>query len=482
GSEPFSLSKQSYERLLPYQREGVAWLWELHQRGAGGILGDEMGLGKTCQTITFLGGCFEGQQVSHVLIVCPVSVLSVWEGEFRKFCKDVSPLLFHGANTRERDDNLKSVYKRGGVLLTSYGLASSQAEKLARVNWDYVVCDEGHKLKNPSIQTSKKLRTIPADHRLLLTGTPVQNNLDELWALLDFAVPGLLPPQQEFKAHYSRPIADGHDKSAAASEKQLGERRARELRDIFMPYQLARTKADVFNKDKKVGGEEERPEEQGGARIQVGLEVSKKEWIVWLEPTSFQKHVYRQFLDSDVVHAALSSSRSPLAALTVLKKICDHPYLLQKATEVSSLEALREADEEQEAETLEEDTFSELIGAAVASSKMLFVLHLLQELERGGHKTLVFSQSSRMLRLLRSCTDTLKISSLFLDGQVNKLADRERIVKKFNSKESVKVLFLTTGVGGVGLTLTGADRVIIYDPSWNPATDAQAVDRAYRVG
>jgi len=380
----YGLNAAMYTRLLPYQRDGVRWLWQLHCAGPGGILGDEMGLGKTCQTVIYLGGAMEGGLVQCVLIVAPVSVLSVWCREFEKFCPNLSvrqggkgddfklrrvqPLLYHGTSVAERDRNLAAVARSGGVLITSYGMASSEKSlhKLCGVQWDYIVCDEGHKLKNPNIQTSKGMRKLRAGHRLLLTGTPLQNNLQELRALYDFAVPGLLPSVEEFKSYYARPITDGADRDATAEQRRVSEERARELRDAIRPYQLARTKAHVFGAasadsrppplpgeawragaegagcgaDEGEEGKETRP---GGKAVGgVGLEVSKTEWMVWLELSPLQKLIYREFLDSDRVKQALASSRSPLVALTVLKKICDSPFLLQRrgnAREKTSLEA-----------------------------------------------------------------------------------------------------------------------------------------------
>ena len=365
----YGLAADLYNRLLPYQRDGVRWLWQLHCAGQGGILGDEMGLGKTCQTVIYLGGSLEAGHAKHILVVAPVSVLSVWCREFDKFCPNLSvmqageggqtkprrvrPLLFHGSSVAERERNLSAVVSRGGVLITSYGLASSAKSlgKLCRVEWDYIVCDEGHKLKNPNIQTSKGMRQLRARHRLLLTGTPLQNNLQELRALYDFAVPGLLPSAEEFKERYARPITDGADRDATPEQQRLGEERARQLRDIIRPYQLARTKAHVFGgagldaggtgapvlgtdraaagsagamaagsgdgDDGGRGGESENSLARGPQLGGVGLEVTKTEWMVWLELSPLQKLIYREFLDSDRVKQVPASSPFPCVYVCV---------------------------------------------------------------------------------------------------------------------------------------------------------------------
>ena len=256
----YGLAPSLYTRLLPYQRDGVRWLWELHCQGQGGILGDEMGLGKTCQTVVFLSSAMALGHVHRVLIVAPVSVLAVWNREFSKFCPDlavceegslkrrpVTTLLYHGSSLAERSRNLSSVARTGGVLITSYALASGAKTvgNFSKVRWDYVVCDEAHKLKNANIQTYKGMTSISSAHRLLLTGTPMQNNLHELRALYDYAVPGLLPPAEQFKQLFARPITEAADRDATAAARRLGEERARELRDLIRPYQLSRCKTGL---------------------------------------------------------------------------------------------------------------------------------------------------------------------------------------------------------------------------------------------
>ena len=491
----YALPSEMYSRLLPYQRDGVRWLWQLHCAGSGGILGDEMGLGKTCQTVIFLAGALACGHARRVLVVAPVSVLAVWSREFDKFCPDlrlfaakggssarVKPMLYHGGSEKGRLQSLTQVARGGGVLITSYGLASNESAgaKLRKVEWDYVVCDEGHRLKNAGIQTSRGMRLIPAAHRLLLTGTPLQNNLHELWALYDFAVPGLLPSAEAFKDEFARPITDGADRDASESQRRLGELRARQLRQLIGPYQLARTKAQVFQSragDARSSGPGEAsssigraspssalaiPGGGGGPHARHGgaaastaqqLDVSKTEWMVWLELSPLQKHIYRLFLDSDRVKDALASSRSPLVALTVLKKICDSPLLLMPSDQLPA-SASREAEEaaaggDDEAREEEEegagdddgsvhrmletwlkqmpqstaeaqrhgavpaDARAALARQVSASSKMAFVVDLVQQLTADGHKTLVFSQSARMLAVLRAAVCALGLRCLW---------------------------------------------------------------------
>ena len=315
------------------------------------------------------------------------------------------------------------------------------------------ICDEGHKLKNASIQLSKRMRLIRAKHRLLLTGTPLQNNLLELWALYDFVLPSLLDDQQSFKNDFVRPIVDGNDKEATDHERALGAARAKELRERIQPYNLSRTKAEVFD-----NRQDDLPNENSSNIL--SLKTKKTEWIVWLELTSFQLHVYNEFLNSEQVRNALNTTKSPLAAITVLKKICDHPLLLQKVHEPSG--SISDEDEEDSSSymqnilrewrekqlTLAVDSGTENRSASmfkIASCKLLFLMKLLSTLEHEGHKTLVFSQSVRMLNMIGECLAAAKIRYLQIDGTVTNIAHRQQLIDRFNRSSKISCFLLTTG-------------------------------------
>ena len=272
------------------------------------------------------------------------------------------------------------------------------------------------------------MRRIRARHRLLLTGTPLQNNLLELWALYDFVLPSLLDDQQSFKNNFVRPIVDGNDKEASGRERALGAARAKELRETIHPFHLSRTKAEVF------GGTETFPTVNSSNVL--ALKTKKTEWIVWLQLSSFQLHVYKKFLDSEQVQNALNTTRSPLAAITVLKKICDHPLLLQKAREEPG-QAEEDSNgymqgilqEWQDSQlTLAKDSDIECRSASMfltASSKLMFLVSLLHALQEEGHKTLVFSQSVRMLNMIGECLSVAGIRYLQIDGSIVNVEHRQ---------------------------------------------------------
>ena len=318
------LTNDIHDKLYQYQREGVKWMWELYRAEHGGILGDDMGLGKTIQTIAYLQALFLMEEISTAMLVMPLSLINNWQEEFKKWAPEIRVELFHGSKN-ERERNVKKVIKRGGVVLTTYGIIEKNVEFLVNTafKWDYLVLDEGHKIKNPT-KTSKAMRNVPCNHRLLISGTPIQNNLKELWALFDFVSRGkLLGTMTTFKMNYITPIERGREKDASKGEAKLGAKLAENLRKVIDPYFLRRTKAEI----KKNGND---------ASSGVSKLGKKNELCVWLQLSNVQLNLYKAFLTLDSVRDAMNSSKSPLAALTVLKKICDHPRLATK------FEALRE--------------------------------------------------------------------------------------------------------------------------------------------
>jgi SNF2 family DNA or RNA helicase len=291
---------------------------------------------------------------------------------------------------------------------------------------------------------------IRARHRLLLTGTPLQNNLLELWALYDFVLPSLLGEQQYFKMNFVRPIVDGNDKEASENERAVGATRAKELRKKIQPFNLSRTKAEVF-------GNMETSQNPNASNA-LALKTKKTEWIIWLQLSDFQLHVYKEFLDSEQVQNALNTTRSPLAAITVLKKICDHPLLLQNASTLSSRELQSNDDEsngymqnilrEWQNHQLKLKRDADSPSASVfltASNKLIFLVNLLSCLQKEGHKTLVFSQSVRMLKMIGECLNVAGIRYLQIDGSIIHVEDRQKLIDKFNKSSKISCFLLTTG-------------------------------------
>ncbi|KAJ3086409.1 DNA excision repair protein ERCC-6-like [Quaeritorhiza haematococci] len=448
-----------------------------------GILGDDMGMGKTIQVIAFLSGLFECGLCRQVLIVMPLTLLDTWKTEFKKCIYT----------------DLKRVLKKGGVCLTTYGMVIPHNILLALDDdekWDYVILDEGHQIKNPSAKKSIALRQIPAEHKLLLTGTPIQNNLGELWSLFDYVCNGkLLGTSISFKKHFEQHISKATARDATTQEKQLAESLGQQLRDIINPYFKRREKKSTLTQHTETSGTsrgdsassrattEHDKHGQGVSAARGATSISrgpgasigrKNELTVWIKLRKRQIKLYKEFLTTPDVHAVLNRTQSPLAAIGVLTKICDHPALLSST---SSLD-------DRDAEVLIEQ-----------SAKLKFMLGLLGKLIEKGHRTLIFSQSKRMLDIIQIGLVHQNIKFVRIDGSIAKHQERQRQIDVFNNDRRIPCFLLTTQIG-LGITLTAADRVIIYPveiaqiflwyrmlPKPNHLTqDMQAVDRAYRVG
>uniref|UniRef100_A0A8C3QPK8 DNA excision repair protein ERCC-6-like n=1 Tax=Cyanoderma ruficeps TaxID=181631 RepID=A0A8C3QPK8_9PASS len=486
---------EMHGKLFQHQREGVAFLYRLHRDGKpGGILADDMGLGKTIQVIAFLSGMFDAELIQHVLLIMPTTLVNSWLAEFARWTPGLRVKEFHGTSKTERTRNLERVQRKNGIIITSYQMLINNWKQLASCHeqefvWDYVILDEAHKIKCPSNKTTKCVYAIPAQHRVLLTGTPVQNNLREMWSLFDFACQGsLLGTAKTFKMEYENPITRAREKDATPGEKALGLKISENLMAIIKPYFLRRTKEDIksYHADKVDAPLPEDPTENK-APVMPSL-TRKNDFVVWVYLAPVQEEIYRNFLCLDHVKEVLMTTRSPLAELTVLKKLCDHPRLLSARAciqlgldeqegfeqdyrmEVGVLSGMNKIDHLSDETVIQE------------SGKMQFLVGLLERLREEGHRTLVFSQSRKMLDIIELVLSRRQFQVLRIDGTVTHLTERERRINAFQSNTDYSVFLLTTQVGGVGITLTAASRVVIFDPSWNPATDAQAVDRAYRIG
>ncbi|GAB0195306.1 DNA excision repair protein ERCC-6-like [Grus japonensis] len=486
---------EMHEKLFQHQREGVAFLYRLHREGRpGGILADDMGLGKTIQVIAFLSGMFDAELIRHVLLIMPTTLVSSWLAEFVRWTPGLRVKEFHGTSKAERTRNLERVQRKNGIVITSYQMLINNWKQLASSHeqefvWDYVILDEAHKIKCPSNKTTKCVYAIPAKHRLLLTGTPVQNNLREMWSLFDFACQGsLLGTAKTFRMEYENPITRAREKDATLGEKALGLKISENLMTIIKPYFLRRTKEDIKNNgaDKPDAPFPEDPSENS-APVMPSL-TRKNDFVVWVYLAPVQEEIYRNFLSLDHVKEVLMTTRSPLAELTVLKKLCDHPRLLSTRACIQlglEEEDYSEQDHRSEAGMLSgANKIDHLSDETVIqeSGKMLFLVGLLERLREEGHRTLVFSQSRKMLDIIEHVLSRRQFKIMRIDGTVTHLTEREKRINAFQSNKDYSVFLLTTQVGGVGITLTAASRVVIFDPSWNPATDAQAVDRAYRIG
>ena len=404
--------------LRPYQKHGVGWLHFLRVNGFGGILADEMGLGKTLQTLAFLRSLPKGSN-PH-LIVCPTTLVFNWLAEVKKFTPELKILALHGPDRHARFSEIAD----SDIVVTSYALIRRDAEKYRGLEFDTVVLDEAQHIKNRQTQNAQAVKAVRAKHRLVLTGTPLENSVLDLWSIFDFLMPGYLGTAKDFRERYELPIAK--EKNAEAQS-----RLARRLR----PFMLRRLKRDV------------------AADL-----PAKIEQVSFCELTSDQRGVYQQILEASrkeilaaVGEQGLAKSRMlVLTTLLRLRQICCDLRLLKLDN----------------------------VNPANSSGKLEMFGELLEEVIDGGHRVLVFSQFVSMLTLLKERLDEEKIEYCYLDGSTT---DRGAVVEKFQ-QSAVPVFLISLKAGGVGLNLTGADTVIHFDPWWNPAVEDQATDRAHRIG
>ncbi|WP_434588499.1 DEAD/DEAH box helicase [Streptomyces sp. A5-4] len=404
--------------LRDYQLRGLAWLDQMTALGLGGCLADDMGLGKT---ITVIALHLRRARPEPTLVVCPASLLGNWQREITRFAPGVPVRRFHGT-TRTLDD-LDPL--DGGFVLTTYGTMRTSAPELATQAWGMVVADEAQHVKNPYSSTAKALRTIPAPARIALTGTPVENNLSELWALLDWTTPGLLGPLKSFRARHARLVESGEDQDAS-------ERLARLVR----PFLLRRKKSDP-------GIVPELP-----PKTETDHAVS-----LTREQASLYEAAVRESMA--VIEASEGIARRGLVMklLSSLKQICNHP-----------------------AQYLKEDTRR----LADRSGKLELLDELLDTILSEGGSVLVFTQYVTMARILADHLAARAVGTQLLHGGTP-IARREEMVDRFQSAE-VPVFLLSLKAAGTGLNLTRAAHVIHYDRWWNPAVEDQATDRAYRIG
>ena len=430
--------------LRPYQKAGVAWLRFLRTNGFGGILADEMGLGKTVQVLAHLAVLKSGAVPPHpnsgsdhppcpTLVVCPTSLVFNWAAESAKFTPDLRVLILHGSQRHEQFEAID----RHDLVITSYALLRRDAAEYRGRAFDTVVLDEAQHIKNRQTQNALAVKAIRARHRIVLTGTPLENSVLDLWSIFDFLMPGYLGTAADFRERYEGPIVRDHDVAVQG-------RLARRLR----PFLMRRLKREVAT---------DLP--------------AKIDQISLCDLTEDQRAVYRQVLEASrqemlraVDTQGLAKSRMVvLTALLRLRQICCDLRLLP-------------VDPDHPAAA---DPSPATATAPAASGKVELFSELLEEVLDGGHRVLVFSQFTRMLGLLRDDLAARNIEFCYLDGDTR---DRASVVERFQRDHRIPVFLISLKAGGVGLNLTGADTVIHFDPWWNPAVESQATDRAHRIG
>ncbi len=419
GVEEKALPAGFQGELRDYQKAGYDWLHFLHDYGFGGILADDMGLGKTVQVLTLLLSHREsGDARTADLIVVPRSLLVNWQREAERFTPALRIYQHFGAG-RPKDISIFDDYD---LILTTYGAMRKDIEFLRTYRFHYAVLDESQAIKNPLSQTAKAARLLNAEHRLVMTGTPVENNAFELWSQFAFVNPGLLGGMEYFKQEFARPIERGGDEATAEF-----------LRKMVYPFILRRTKD------------------------QVALELPPRtERILYCDMEPAQRRFYnktrdqyRAMLLGIVEEQGMNQARMKvLEGLLRLRQISNHPKLVNPKFRGNS-------------------------------AKLEMLMQELEMLREGGHKALVFSQFVQMLKLVRKELDRRKIPYVYLDGRTRKRQER---VDEFQNNPDIPFFLISLKAGGVGLNLTAADYVIHIDPWWNPAVEMQATDRTHRIG
>ncbi|MEQ8238024.1 MAG: DEAD/DEAH box helicase, partial [Cyclobacteriaceae bacterium] len=405
--------------LRDYQVDGYNWLHFLHEFGWGGILADDMGLGKTLQMITFLKSLVDRGMSNH-LVVVPTSLLFNWENEINKFCPSLKYHIYYGSDREKNPD-----WSEYDLVITTYGLLVSDAKLLSKREFGYIVLDESQAIKNPTSKRFKASVILKAKNRIVMTGTPIENNTFDLFAQMSFVNPGLFINAESFKKNYSSPI-DKHGNQQVAAE----------LSKMISPFILRRTKEHVA---------QELPE--------------KTEDVIYCQMDKAQRKVYDAYRNqyrNEILgliedNNFESSSLHVLQALMKLRQICNSPALLSD---------------------------QENYGNDSVKIKEL-IRHI--EEKTGHHKLLIFSQFVGMLGLIRKELDKLDITHSYLDGKTNQKM-RKEAVDQFQNNEETRVFLISLKAGGTGLNLTAADYVYIVDPWWNPAVENQAIDRCYRIG
>ena len=405
--------------LRNYQKQGVLWMSAMSKRGNNLVLADEMGLGKTIQTLALLASAPEKHLPA--LIICPTSLIDNWAREAEKFTPDLKVLVVSG-------NDRKQLWKNAGqydICIASYSLVRRDVELIKPIPFRYLILDEAQHIKNPATANAQSCKAITTAHKLVLTGTPLENSPEDLWSIFDFLHSGFLGTLNSFRNRYIINAASGADA---------------ELASRIMPFMLRRKKADVHK---------ELPPKQEQA---LCCEMGTEQRAFYNKFLMESRRLFEEFKKTP--DQSRNSQFEMLSALLRLRQICCAPELLP-------------------------ETFFEGNSAIPGSAKLDLLKELLLESIDSGHKVLLFSQFTSLLRLVRDWMDSAGLRYEYLDGSTQ---NRMEHVDRFNKNPNIPVFLLSLKAGGVGLNLTSADTVIIYDPWWNPAAEAQATDRSHRIG
>ncbi|KAK9249174.1 SNF2 family N-terminal domain-containing protein [Lipomyces tetrasporus] len=556
GAKPLSHPRSASARqpalvtggvLRDYQLAGVEWLISLYENGLNGILADEMGLGKTLQTIAFLAFLREKGSYGPFLIVAPLSTLTNWVSEIERFTPSIPALLYHGTpeeRAEMRDQVLfKKISVKFPIVVTSYNIIMNDRNLLGKLQWKYIIIDEGHRIKNMNCKLIKELKSYDSANRLLLTGTPLQNNLAELWSLLNFILPDIFPDLELFQSWFDFSALQRENGPQEIINEENRTSIVSNLHAILKPFLLRRLKSDV----------------------EYSL-PPKREYVLYAPMTATQQEFYRHLLARDIKDYLLdrimetngtkrkagavlgtrdkklkldtsspsssendgvtrvrrSKRRAVKESFGTYKELCDRDYFnaLEHPEQLVDQYYPSQSDDEEEAHAREvlkankavnnkklQNLIMQLRLACDSphlfytpwddpqgkvdcpdesivndSGKMLLMDRLVPELFRRGHKVLVFSQFRNMLDIIHDWAEILRGWKVCrLDGQV-KQEDRKLAIDNFNSDSKYRLFLLSTRAGGLGINLSSADTVILFDSDWNPQQDLQAMDRAHRIG
>ncbi|XP_026165837.1 lymphoid-specific helicase isoform X3 [Mastacembelus armatus] len=489
-----------------YQIEGIEWLRMLWENGINGILADEMGLGKTIQCIAHIAMMIEKKVMGPFLVVAPLSTLPNWINEFKRFTPEVSVLLYHGPHL-DRTKLLKKIRRPQGplsmfpVVVTSFEISMIDRKFLQQFQWKYLIVDEGHRIKNLNCRLVRELKMLPTDNKLLLTGTPLQNNLAELWSLLNFLLPEVFDDLKSFEAWFDIDTLNEVESVVAAEREQ---NILSMLHQILTPFLLRRLKSDVtlevppkkeiivyapltakqeafytavVNKTiVKLLGQEKK--EDSVVLTSSGRPKRRSQKVVNYKETDgdtardMEEYLERVRKDLEQSSPPVLDVQSPIDAeinlklqniLMLLRRCCNHPYLVEYPLDPVTQEF--KIDEQ----------------LVQSSGKFLILDRLLPALKKRGHKVLIFSQMTSILDILMDYCYLRGFQYSRLDGSMS-YSDRDENMSKFSKDPEVFLFLLSTRAGGLGINLTAADTVIIFDSDWNPQADLQAQDRCHRIG
>jgi ATP-dependent helicase STH1/SNF2 len=434
--------------LKEYQLKGLQWMISLYNNNLNGILADEMGLGKTIQTISLITYLIEKKnQHGPYLVIVPLSTLTNWNNEFEKWAPSVNRLIYKGPPNARKNLQNQIRYGNFQVLLTTYEFIIKDRPVLSKVRWLHMIVDEGHRMKNAGSKLSSTItQYYHTRYRLILTGTPLQNNLPELWALLNFVLPNIFKSVKSFDEWFNTPFANtgGQDKMDLTEEEQI--LIIRRLHKVLRPFLLRRLKKDV---------EQDLPD--------------KQERVIKCNFSALQAQLYKQLVNNNRITVMDGSGkktgmRGLSNMLMQLRKLCNHPFVFEEVEDQMNPSRLT----------------NDLIWRTAGKFELLD--RILPKLKATGHRVLMFFQMTQIMNIMEDFLRLRELSYLRLDG-ATKADDRSELLKQFNAPDSPYFCFLlSTRAGGLGLNLQTADTVIIYDSDWNPFQDLQAQDRAHRIG